>query len=563
MSDTARASTNGRLIVPIAAVVLVVLAILRAMSGISFVDDSHYAAITLRLANGAQPFADEMTMQSLGFVLAAPFAWVWEACCGVNGLVLALRLYYVALATGVGAIAYRALNPSFGEVASFAAIAAPLLAVPYNILGLTYNTGALLGFVLATALGLAALRDRSTSAALGAGVALAIGALSYPPLAIAAIAFVVTFVLLARDRTLAVRFLLGCAIVAVPAVIWLLAIGTDAIARSIEYSRAVWATLAPADARIDRVLWKLGDSVGQKLFAPLWVLALVALVPRVPARWRSYAAVLVPLAAAAPGLRYLAMKRGYTDWFGYTGAAILTLVTVAGLFAVVALARRSRNADLTRLLVLAAPLSLIAYALVATSTTTAWVYAAPIVGLAPLAAAVVAGLVLMAEESGEVPRYAAAAGLIGVLLLSLFATSFKDDAPLALDTRVDSGAFAGIRTTAKRADDIAVIEDVGLRYVATRDTRVLVIAHPAAYLLVGGRMHTNAVWLAVGSPDSYTVEYFERSGTAPDVVLIARSLLATNGGLASAAIDDPLLRYVADGYDLAEDADPLLVYVPR
>jgi len=199
---------------------------------------------------------------------------------------------------------------------------------------------------------------------------------------------------------------------------------------------------------------------------------------------------------------------------------------------------------------------------VATSTTTAWVYAAPIVGLAPLAAAVVAGLVLVAAESGEVPRYAVTAGLIGVLLLSLFATSFKDDAPLALDTRVDSGAFAGIRTTMSRAVDIAAIEDLGRRNVAAGTTRVLAIANPAAYLLVGGRMQTNAVWLAVGPSDSYTVEYFLRTG-APDVVLIAGSLITDADSPAAAAADDPLLRYIEENYSLAEDGGPVIVYAAR
>lgn len=563
-SGTGEASTNGRLIVPIAAVVLVALAILRATSGISFVDDSHYAAITLRLAQGAQPFTDEMTMQALGFVLAAPFAWLWTGFFGTSGLVLALRLFYVALAGACGAVAYRALRPSFGKTASFAAIAAPLLALPYNIVGLSYNTGAALGFLLASALSLAALRDRSGGAALGAGVALALGAFSHPPLAIAAVVFVATFMLLARDRALSVRLLAGCAIVAIPATLWLLlAVGTDAVARSIEYSRAVWATSKSAEARIDRVLWKLGDSASQRLLAPMWLLGIVTLVPRMPTWVRSCAAVLLPLAAAAPGLRYLAMKRGYTDWFGYTGAAILTLVTVAGLLAVIAYAHRTRHTDLTRMLVLAAPASLVGYALVATSTTAAWVYAVPVIAIAPLAAAVVAGLILMAAESGGVLRCVGAAGLIVVLLLALFATSFKDDAPLALDTRVESGAFQGILTTATRAESIAVIEDIGRRYVASEETGVLVIANPAAYLLVGGHMRTNAVWLALGESDSYALEWFESHGGEPDVVLIARSLIEAQGGMASAAPDDPLLGFIEENYTLAEDADPLLVYVPR
>ena len=104
-------------------------------------------------------FADEETSQALGFLPAAAFARLWTALFGTAGIVLALRLFYVALATSVGYVIYRALRPSFGAWVSALAAWLPLLAPPYNIFGVSYNTMAILGFSAAAALGLAAVRD--------------------------------------------------------------------------------------------------------------------------------------------------------------------------------------------------------------------------------------------------------------------------------------------------------------------------------------------------------------------------------------------------------------------
>jgi hypothetical protein len=139
-------------------VTFVLFAAWRASLGISFLDDAYNAVMTLRLAQGARVFADEMTTQALGFLLAVPFARLWTALFGMAGFVLALRLFYVAVAAAVGYVIYRALRPSFG--AGVAALAAwlPLLAPPYNIFGVSYNTMPILAFSAAAALSLAGRR---------------------------------------------------------------------------------------------------------------------------------------------------------------------------------------------------------------------------------------------------------------------------------------------------------------------------------------------------------------------------------------------------------------------
>jgi hypothetical protein len=90
--------------IAVVAVVLVALAAARSTLGMSFLDDGYYAAATLRLAQGARLFADEMYVQSLGFLAAVPFAKLWTSLFGLGGfVVVALRLFYVALADRHGA----------------------------------------------------------------------------------------------------------------------------------------------------------------------------------------------------------------------------------------------------------------------------------------------------------------------------------------------------------------------------------------------------------------------------------------------------------------------------
>ena len=64
-------------VIAVAGSVLALLAAWRCTLGMTFVDDGYYAATTVRLAQGARIFVDEMFVQSLGFLAAIPFARIW------------------------------------------------------------------------------------------------------------------------------------------------------------------------------------------------------------------------------------------------------------------------------------------------------------------------------------------------------------------------------------------------------------------------------------------------------------------------------------------------------
>ena len=88
------------------AVVIAGLATWRCTLGMSFMDDGYYAAGVVRLAQGARLFVDEMFVQSLGFLVAVPFAKVWLWLFGTTGIVAALRVLYVGLAVGCSIVAW-------------------------------------------------------------------------------------------------------------------------------------------------------------------------------------------------------------------------------------------------------------------------------------------------------------------------------------------------------------------------------------------------------------------------------------------------------------------------
>ncbi len=549
-----------RVAVGVVALLLVGLAAYRATLGISFVDDAHYAAVTLRLAQGARPFADEMTTQALGFLIAAPFARLWTALFGMSGIVLALRLFYVALASCGGWIVYRAVRPSFGVPASALAAAVPLLAPPYNVFGASYNTVSALGFTLAVALAIAAVRDDSRRTAALTGVAAAVAAISYPPLAVAALVLAATFALVARDKRLTLAALAGAGATVAVFGVWLLAtVPVADIRNSLQYASDVWGGYTSPQSRLLQLLDHFRRGVISKRLLPAWGLAAAASLSWIPRRLRSVAALLLPLACAVPGA--LALVTGSDKpVLGTNGAAYLIVFTSLALVPVAVHAFRQRDEDLRRALLLAVPMSAIGYVIVGNATSSGWPWGVAVVGMTPLVAVVAAGWARLVKDGADIRWVAAgAATLAGLLLVLLFATSFKDEPPLSLTHRFDSGALAGIATTPMRAADIARIEEAGRRWIGDGD-RVLVVGRPLGYLVLPGRITTNAAWLVVGPSDRYTVEYFERTGELPDVAFINRSLIEIPGGIEAAATGDPLIAYLADGYTLVETFDPFAVF---
>ncbi len=547
---------TGDPVVLLAGVLLIGVAAWRARYGISIYDSSHYTVEAVRLAQGIRPFVDDMTLQSTGFLAAGPFAKLWMLAFGRTGIELALRLFFVALAAGSGAIVFRALRPSFGPWPSLLAAAVPLLAPPYNVLAVSYNTMALLGFTVGTALAFSAARDESRAAAAGAGAAFALGVVSYPPLMIGAAVGLAAFALVTRSPRLAAWMLAGAAAVAAPVFAWLLATGSLS---GLQGTMARGAAMTSGDlpARLRRFRLNLSGAREQltRLNAwPAWALAVAALLPLRP-RWiRAAALGLVPLAVALPALGHVSTGQYY---IGVIGAVMLLAFVAVAFVPVTVWSAAGSGRDARRLLWLAAPLGLVDTVLVVYSTNAGWSRGTAFVGFAPLAMAVVAlWSYVIAERGGKMLAAAAGVSLVAVVVVMLFATAFQDGFPVDMKASITHGAYAGMRTIPYRAKELEAIEAVGRRCMRPDDS-VLVFRAPGVYLLLPGRILTSATWLEKGPSDHFALEYLARRNDMPTIVVAQRE------DMDPLPPDDPLLQTVAADYRLVGETEQLLFYRRR
>jgi hypothetical protein len=547
--------------IALTALVLIALAAWRSTLGMTFLDDAYYAGVTLRLAQGARLFADEMMVQSLGFLAAAPFAKLWTMIFGMTGFVAAVRVFYVALASAVGLCMYRVLRPSFGRWAALVGVAVPLLAPAYNLLAVSYDTMAALGMMLALILCFKALRDSNRWAAAGAGAAAAFACVSYPPMILAAVGLLVTFGVLARDRRLTGSMAAGAAIVAVGFGAWLLGRASIAdLQMTYHYAFGAYST-GGAGGKLVSEFGQLWVALQRTWLFPLWAwyappvavgvgYAVVARRGCQQDRCRGLLAVLLPVALAIPVFAdWSALHRVATlDTLGGNYLIAFVLFALPGILA----GLRSVSADVRRLLLLALPVGLVGFLVVSVFTSAGIERASGIVGLASLVMAVVVWWAGEVERLGSPSIGATAAvGLLLLVVVLLFGTSFKDDAPLTLHHTIGSGPYAGITTTDAHAARVAAVERLTAKWVGPT-TGVLFFEYPGGYVLQRGVMDTNSVWLNVGPADRITIDYYDRAGRWPDVVFVPSGLLLPSGASTEPSAADPLLAALAGRYHAVE-----------
>ena len=552
------------------AVVVVAVAAFKTTFGISFFDDSFYVAVPLRLAAGAHLFTDEAALQSTGSLLAVPFTALWHALFGISGIVLASRLFYVALAATAGFVMVKVLRPSFGALVPVLAASVVLLAPAYNTFAVSYNTVAQLAFMLCVSLVFAARRDASRAAAAGAGALAAFGCVSYPPLALAALPAAAVAVFVLRDRRLWAWLLGGAGVVLGVTGAWLLAtIPVRDIVEAFRFaSGAGYSGEGGAITIDDRLaLWsrELTRLARSRAWWPAGVLSVLVALPFVKGRAKALLAALLPLAVAFPGA--LTLTRGGVPWsFGVPAMSYLLALTVAlvplVLFTTVQALRTEpaedddgpKPRDRVRIVALAAGFSAVAIPLVALTSSSGFVGGMPGVGAAPFAlAALLCWLSLISREAGRRAAFSAGVVLLSVQVALLFSVSYKDAAPFELDRRVARGAAAGILTTADRAQTIAGVER-GIGSLARPGSRLLVVTAPLVYVLTDVEPLTYLTWVVPGPSDRAILEYFDRAGETPDIVVVARGLLSEADDSVPLDPSDPLLAWITSNYIPAERA---------
>ena len=550
-SDAAR-TRHEELLVRWVAVLLAIFALWWSTLGADLSDDGHNIALAWRMSLGDSPFVDEMNIQATGSFLAVPFTWVWTNLFGTTGLVLASRFFFVAVAFGVGFLSYRALRTTLRPVTAAIAVAAPLMALPYHLGQISYNTMPILGLVLGTAAGFAAILRRDRRWAFVCGTAVAIGVLSFPLIVIGGLILLAAVLGLSRRREVVVSVALGGMAVAVPFGLWLLVgVGPSLVAETVRFTLDVQSLRLPVEQRGQVALDAYTFHLGLRKYWPMWATALVAALPMLPFRLRAAAVAAVPALAAVPSV-HIVFNGPPGPAFGKLAGIYVTVLSLALLVPVSVWAAQRQRRDIGVLICLSLPVALVQVPLVAATTSSGVAWGVHVIGVCSLLMALAAGWCEMVAD--WVPR---ARPLLGALLvvtigLLLALKPFKDPFPWKATTRISTGAFAGISTDAAGATRIYETSAAAERWVEPGDG-VLLYGLAGDYLLTRGDPVTNIMWLAdYGAGNQATLDYFQRSGRTPDVVFVNRSLIDELGGFNELAGRDPLIAYIVANYHVVD-----------
>ena len=228
------------------AVLVAVLAVLvaRDLRGIDFTDDSFNAALAYRFLLGDVPFRDELAVHQTAALLTLPAVWLYDRVRGSSeGLVLFLRLAFVAFSAGIGIVIWRSLVRYVGAFG--AALAAGLFLVVYSAQDPNYNTlgsgFVTVSLVLALLGGPSPGRRRLAASGIAAGIAV----VAYPPMILWLAFFAAELWLLSPrgDRRRLAPFALGAGAVLVAFAALIVAVGPshglDAIVRTNQTAKKV------------------------------------------------------------------------------------------------------------------------------------------------------------------------------------------------------------------------------------------------------------------------------------------------------------------------------------
>ncbi|WP_323096767.1 hypothetical protein [Intrasporangium sp. YIM S08009] len=544
--------------------VLAGAAIWRARYGVDFSDSSHAVELALRQAQGDLPFRDELNIQALGAWPAVPFVWLWTHVAGIDGLVLASRVFYVLLGLGCGVASWRAVAPHVGRGTAAAAIGVALIPAAYNQQVVSYNTTPSMAYLLAVCAGAAAVGRRSLPWGVVAGASAVLGAMSHPVTAPAAAVLLVVLLLLARGRGL-LGIAVGAAVTGlVIAVVALAVWGVPNIRETLAFTEDYQATRSSREARILRWLTYVGGEVNHALAITALVLAVAAVVAYVVPGLRRLRGVLVVAAVAAASVE--ALRRGSSgatfavnSWLSSTLATVLLLVLLPVAVAS-ALVRRGMTA---RIVVLGVLPTVVGLPLIAGFTSSAPLWGATGAVLAPGLFAVTVATLAWVSERGRVLKAAVALVLVAGLATVHTLNSFRDGSPGRLTATVTEGAYAGLRTTPERRATITDNERA-LGVCARPGDGVLAYVYPAAFLLGDVRFATPITWLDFfGRSNSHVLAWYQRTGRVPQCVVSARPFWPGSGRSRYLRLPDPLRSWVQANYRVVTQTPEIVVLERR
>ena len=541
---------NERLGVALTAFALIAWACWRTQFGADTGDGGHSVTMAVRLAQGAVPFVDETNAQATGSLLAVPFTWLWLHAVGLDGIVLASRLFFVVLSTAAGFIAYRALRPAFRPWVAFAIPAIALVPTSYNLMLVNYTTVPSMAMVVATAAGHAAIVRKSVWWAPVSGAAATIAAFSHPAALPSAALFIVICLLLIRTGRVRLLLLMGATVVSLVVAVWLLGfVGWSNISDTLKYTADYQSGRVPPIERARLMLESFAKGLSSQPYLPMWVLAAMALIPRLNERLRVVLMVSAIVAAAVPALLMADTIAVAPQPFGRLSGVYATIVTLGLLVPAVVAGLRTRDRSIRSLLALTLPPALISFPITAAVSSASPFWGIAVMCIAPAFATVAAmPAMLTPKRSLRLIAFAVVTPLLALTGVHTL-TSFRDPAPWKETALITEGAFSGIRATPARAGAIEETRKAVQQWARPQDS-VLIYGNIAAYLFVPGRIDTNIIWLPTDSASNqFTLDFYARRHDFPDVVILfAGSRIATLGE-ERWRHSDPLIDYFYLHYD--------------
>lgn len=479
---------------------------------VDLTDEAFSIAMPYRVALGDRPFVDEISIQQTAGMLLLPFVWVYTKLTGgTAGIVLFCRgihLLYKALAgLAVYAAARRLLRHRASAVAvgfvPFAFVHFGIPNVGYNLLGTVLTTAA----TFLSAAGVAGAAPNRRALFLS-GLAYALAAFAYPPMIVGPALGLVVLLLCAPSQRLAAlgAFVLGGAVGVLLVAPTFAFGGAAGVRRSLAFGihdpKPAWPRMkAVLEATWAGVPWIYKWAAGALVLARLL-------------RARIATAVLVPPIA-------LALLLWFKEQLGTWQGTQLTVIYLA-LFAPALLLVAQPDARVWRAaLVVLAPSLACGVACGAFSTN------GPLSACLGLHAAMVL-FVLLATRALEQARaertYALfpALAALYVLVSATFDYVYRD-APIAqLDTRVTSGPFRGLHTTADRAQMVAELEQLMRRLDRPGGHATMLYDRPGMYLFTRMPPAARCVWEVPWGEQQGLVDYWRSRANGLGVVVYAK-----------------------------------------
>lgn len=469
--------------------------LLRATIGIDFADDTYPLALARRVAHGAMPLSDEQALHVFGSLPVAPLVAVWNLLVGDTGLVLASRVFTVAWMGVVAVICYRALTTRLPRIPTAIGLCGLLFALPYAVIGTTYNTVAMYLLVLATCATCATMgEDYRRGWVVTAALCCMLAPIAFPGVAPTSVVLlaVLTILLARRHPHRALRDVGGTigAVLLGFGLYLVLGPGLGTAIDSLAAQRATRSSFTgPAFVQM------LGEWVFDHFTQPGKLpLALLASVVAAVLPWRRIAGILavgagllvVLFAAQQSGPNTLTPDDGTNAGFMGILAAV-ALCPLAVRYAVID--DRYRPVLLVSLTALPATIG------VQAMTASGVGFGAAMVGFAPLALAVYIGWGLALREAGGGLFWVAAVIPPLVTASALTAVVIGEGTVFQHRQLVTSGPAAGLWVADDARAGLRTVEDVAKQ--CPRNARALFVGAPGGYLWVPADNAAMGSWLSL------------------------------------------------------------------